>query len=211
VAIRPDPSPLPMPRAMIEVRANSQPRPDGMQPLGGSVVRALPLPPTAQLPPAQLQSSQPSADDRFQPTRAVVVGMRESRALAALAADIVDRLSEVVGADADMLRTRLREVVEIGSARDTGGPLASLYAAARRDPASPLARVLASDRADRAGFGVALAAAGQDLRALDERFAARDFALSGPPPMTPSTKPVMSPGMTPGMTSGAAPGLDLVV
>lgn len=139
----------------------------------------------------------PAADDRFQPTRAIVVGMRESRALAALAADIVDRLTQTAGAEADSLRTRLREVVEIGSARDTSGPLAGLYAAARRDVAAPLARVLAGDDADPAGSRAALAEAAQELRALDERFAARDFALSGPTVTAPRL--------------GAAQGLDLVV
>ncbi|MCU0984744.1 MAG: hypothetical protein MUC89_07345 [Acetobacteraceae bacterium] len=184
MAIRPDPPPLPPPpRAMIEVRAKLLARPAEAQQPGGAVAR--PLPP----------ASEPViADDRFQPTRAIVVGMRESRALATLAADIVDRLSEAAGVEADRLRTRLREVVEIGSARDTGGPLAGLYAAARRDPASPLARVLANDRADPAGFKAALAAAAQELRALDERFAARDFALSGSPSMGPSLpKPLQPP------------------
>jgi hypothetical protein len=169
---------------MIEGRAKPLPRPAEVQLPGGALMRGLPLPP----------ASQPGvADDRFQPTRAIVVGMRESRALTTLAADIVDRLSEAAGAEADMLRTRLREVVEIGSARDTGGPLAGLYAAARRDPASPLARVLASDGADPASSKAALAEAAQELRALDERFAARDFALSGSPSVGPSLQKPLQP------------------
>ncbi len=203
MAIRPDPSPLPQPRLPPAAPARPLPRPaevapavgtpgggapGGGTPAAGTVLRALPLP--------------PAADDRFQPTRAIVVGMRESRALASLAADIVDRLAQTAGAEADTLRTRLREVVEIGSARDTGGPLAGLYAAARRDAAAPLARVLAGDGADPAGSRAALAEVAQELRALDERFAARDFALSGPAipvPQAPAPRP------------GAAPGLDLVV
>jgi hypothetical protein len=196
VAIRPEQSLLPQ-RAAFEARMKPPPRPaEGPQPggamvaaatPGATVVRALPLP--------------PAADDRFQPTRAIVVGMRESRALAALAADIVDRLTEAAGADADTLRIRLREVVEIGSARDTGGPLAGLYAAARRDAAAPLARVLADAGADPVGLRAALAEAAQELRSLDERFAARDFALSGP--AIPALPKLAQPP--------SAAGLDLVV
>jgi hypothetical protein len=149
--------------------------PAAAMPGDAAVLRALPLPPAVAAQPRP-------ADDRFQPTQAILVGLRESRAMASLAADLVDRLSETAGADADTLRTRLREVVEIGSARDTAGPLAGLYAAARRDAASPLARVLAADGAE-PGFRAALAAAGQELRALDERFAAREFTLAGLPPL----------------------------
>ncbi len=138
-----------------------------------TVLRAAPIP--AAIPPAAQQ-----ADDRFRPTQAIVAGLRESRAMAATAAELVDRLSEARGPEFEALRMRLREVVEIGSARDTSGPLATLYAAARRDPDAPLARVLAGDgTADRHGFAAAAAEAGQELRDLDERFAARDFALTG--------------------------------
>ncbi len=143
-----------------------------------SVLRAAPLPSAIATNPGKASAAK--ADDRFQPSRSVVSGLRESRAMAALAADLVERLADASGAEFETLRTRLREVVEIGSARDTGGPLAALYAAARRDPASPLARVLSADRADRARFAAIAAEAGQELRRLDERFAERDFALTGP-------------------------------
>lgn len=191
MAIRPEQSSLPLARSVIEGRvpprlveaaqAEAMPAaalPAAALPGDAAVLRALPLPPAVAAQPRP-------ADDRFQPTQAILMGLRESRAMAALAADLVDRLSETTGADADTLRTRLREVVEIGSARDTAGPLAGLYAAARRDAASPLARVLAADGAD-LGFRAALSAAGQELRALDERFAAREFTLVGMPPLPPA-------------------------
>lgn len=143
-----------------------------------SVVRAAPFPGAAATKPGTPAAFQ--ADDRFQPSRSVVTGLRESRAMAALAADLVERLAGATGVEFETLRTRLREVVEIGSARDTGGPLAALYAAARRDPASPLARVLSADSADKARFSATAAEAGQELRRLDERFAERDFAFTGP-------------------------------
>lgn len=200
---------------------------------GGGIgdTRARPLPREAEreaeaAPPAAVLRAAPLppiADDRFQPTRAILVGLRESRALAALAADLVDRLSETQGAEADTLRTRLREVVEIGSARDTGGPLASLYAAARRDPASALARVLTAGESGPA-FRAALAEAGRELRALDERFVARDFALTGGPSPGLSPAADLSPESpsqpedigedVPALAAprvGQAPGLDLLV
>lgn len=127
----------------------------------------------ALLPPAA--SSVPPADDRFQVSRALV-GMRESRAMASLAADLAAELAVARPGEVETLRTRLREVVEIGSARDTAGPLASLYAAARRDPATPLARLLRDGSANAATTAEAV----RDLRMLDERFAARDFALTPP-------------------------------
>jgi hypothetical protein len=118
--------------------------------------------------------------------------MRESRALAAVAADIAARLAEVAPAASETLRTRLREVIEIGSARDTGGPLAALYAAARRDPSLPLARLLAPgplapDLQDPRRFAAVLAEVVEQLRGLDERFAARDFALTGTAPPAAAT------------------------
>jgi hypothetical protein len=133
----------------------------------------------------------PPADDRLQVSRAMA-GMRESRAMAALAADLAAELAVAPSGTAETLRTRLREVVEIGSARDTSGPLAGLYAAARRDPATPLARLLARD-----GMvdGLVAAEAERDLRTLDERFAARDFALVPPTATLPA---VTSPGTLPG-------------
>lgn len=167
----------PVARAVLEALARPPARPP--QAAGAeaapivSVARAAPLPP-------------PPADDRLHATRIAVVGMRESRALAALAADIAAQLAEADPASMETLRTRLREVIEIGSARDTGGPLAALYAAARRDPSNPLARVLAADAPGRHGLSTALADAIEALRGLDERFAARDVALVGLPPAKPA-------------------------
>jgi len=108
-----------------------------------------------------------------------LAGLRESRAFATLAATLVDQLAGADPATRERLRTRLREVVEIGSARDTSGPLAVLYAAARRDPAAPLAP-LVTDRPlpEGSAFEAALAAAAEALRGLDERFAARAVALA---------------------------------
>jgi hypothetical protein len=166
----------PVARAVMEALAKPSARPAQTEPApvsAVSVARAAPLPP----PPAP-------ADERLHAARIAVVGMRESRAMAALAADIAAQLAEADPASAETLRTRLREVIEIGSARDTAGPLAALYAAARRDPSAPLARILASGASDagtpdRAGLSSALADAIEALRGLDERFAARDFALAG--------------------------------
>ena len=173
----------PVARAVLEALAKPTVRPPQAETLPPSpvsstvsIARAAPLPP----PPVP-------ADDRPHAARIAVVGMRESRAMAALAADIAAQLAEADPASAETLRTRLREVIEIGSARDTAGPLAALYAAARRDPSAPLARILApgaldAGTPDRRGLSAALADAIEALRGLDERFAARDFALAGPAP-----------------------------
>jgi hypothetical protein len=161
----------PVARAVVEALAKPSARPSQAEPAAASpvsVVRPAPLPPPAA-----------PADERQHAARIAVVGMRESRAMAALAADIAAQLAEADPASAETLRTRLREVIEIGSARDTGGPLAALYAAARQDPSAPLARVLAFDPPGRHGLSAALADAIEALRGLDERFAARDFALVG--------------------------------
>jgi hypothetical protein len=131
-----------------------------------TVLRAAPLPPP---------------DDRFQPSYAIRMGLRESRAMAVLAADLVSELGEARPGDIEPIRTRLREVIEIGSARDTGGPLAALYAAARRDAGAALARVLSrAPGDDPQGFAASLVEVEQELRRLDERFAERDFALTSP-------------------------------
>lgn len=142
-----------------------------------TVLRPAPLPPVSVAQAPAQAPSLPAADDRFQASPALV-GMRESRAMASLAADLAGELAVAGPGEVETLRTRLREVVEIGSARDTGGPLAALYAAARRDAATPLARLLVRE----GGIDAATATeAVRDLRALDERFAARDFALTPPP------------------------------
>lgn len=186
MSVGPDDLPLvPVARAVIEAlaRPSARPVPDSRAtPAAGvSVARAAPLPP-APRPPAS-----PAAHDRSHAARIALVGMRESRALAALAADLAARLAELPPAEAEPLRSRLREVVEIGSARDTEGPLAVLYAAARRDPSAPLARILAADAAPGSrDFREALPAAIEALRGLDERFAARDLALAGLPKAKPA-------------------------
>jgi hypothetical protein len=173
---------VPAARAVVEALGRPPARPlqstEALQAAAASVVRAAPLPPAS-----------PPADARLHTDRIAVVGMRESRAMAALAADIAAQIAEADATSIDPLLTRLREVIEIGSARDTGGPLAALYAAARRDPSAPLARVLAPGAADRRGFSAALADTIEALRGLDERFAARDFALAGPPKAKPATGP----------------------
>lgn len=180
---------VPVARAVVEALARPSPRPRdqaGVAAVSGvSVARAAPLPPlSASLPKPAL----PPVDGRPQAARIAIVGMRESRAMAALAADLAARLAEVPPVEAESIRSRLREVVEIGSARDTAGPLAVLYAAARRDPSQPLARVLDSGLAPESrDFREALAGAIEALRGLDERFAARDAALAGPPQGKPAS------------------------
>ncbi|WP_291296146.1 hypothetical protein [Elioraea sp.] len=141
--------------------------------------------------------------------------MRESRAMASLAADLAGELAVAAPGEAETLRTRLREVVEIGSARDTGGPLAALYAAARRDAATPLARLLVRDGAIDAATA---AEAMRDLRTLDERFAARDFALTPQPPAPTKTPADQAPAdQAPAAQASAPPqtanpkGLDITV
>lgn len=154
-----------------------------------AVLRPAPLPPVAPIPkptPAAVEAaSPPAANDRFQASPALV-GMRESRAMALLAADLAGELAVAGAGEVESLRTRLREVVEIGSARDTAGPLAALYAAARRDGSTPLARLLGRDGGIDAGTAME---AVRDLRALDERFAVRDFALAPAPALQPATLP----------------------
>jgi hypothetical protein len=201
VAIRADQTSALTPlRALGDARMASASRGGDDAPPDVAVSRPLPLPP----PP----------NDRFHPTRAMIVGLRESRALTALAADIVDRMGEAKTGEAETLRTRLREVIEIGSARDTGGPLAGLYAAARRDPASPLARLLSGQGDQDAGARAMFAEAARELRSLDERFIARDFALSGPP-MVASPSPMPQPqlaraGEATPAGRAAPPGIDIL-
>jgi len=178
---------LPVARAVVEALARQPARPaqsaEALRASAASVVRAAPLPTFSPAAEVQPHTDRPNTD------RIAVVGMRESRAMAALAADIAAQIAEADANSIDPLLTRLREVIEIGSARDTGGPLAALYAEARRDPSAPLARVLAPGAADRRGFSAALAETIEALRGLDERFAARDFALAGLAKLKPAAGP----------------------